>query len=207
MSCAGKTTLAAEVQAVVAGAGRSVVQVAYDDFHQPRERRYRLGRMSAEGYLDDAFDPAALRRLVLDPLAAGEPAVVPAAYDLAGDKPVEADPVPVAAGSVVLVDGSFLLVPRARRLLGPLRAQWWPTRSGCSSAACSVTQTSASRSNLSADRSLRPRSRCRPGRLLGSDVSPMIVQAADIYLDLPLTCLGMWGMVMLLERRFTLSWG
>jgi uridine kinase len=36
---------------------------------------------------------------------------VPAAYDLAGDKPVDADPVPVGAGSVVLVEGSFLLVP------------------------------------------------------------------------------------------------
>jgi hypothetical protein len=32
---------------------------------------------------------------------------------------------------------------------------------------------------------------------------PMIVQTADIYLDLPLTCLGMWGVVMLVERRFT----
>lgn len=31
---------------------------------------------------------------------------------------------------------------------------------------------------------------------------PMIVQSADIYLDLPLTCLGTWGLVMLLERRF-----
>jgi uridine kinase len=48
---------------------------------------------------------------VLDPVAAGEPAIVPAAYDLAGDKPVDADPVPVGAGSVVLVEGSFLLVP------------------------------------------------------------------------------------------------
>jgi uridine kinase len=111
MSCSGKTTLAAEVAAVVEGAGRPVVRVAYDDFHHPRERRYRLGRMSPEGYLDDAFDPAALRRLVLDPVAAGGPAVVPAAYDLAGDKPVEADPVPVTSGSVVLVDGAFLLVP------------------------------------------------------------------------------------------------
>ena len=111
MSCAGKTTLVAEVVAVVEGAGRPVVQIAYDDFHHPRERRYRLGRMSAEGYLDYAFDPESLRRLVLDPVAAGEPAVVPAAYDLAGDKPVDADPVPVAAGSVVLVEGSFLLVP------------------------------------------------------------------------------------------------
>lgn len=31
---------------------------------------------------------------------------------------------------------------------------------------------------------------------------PMIAQTADVYLDLPLTCLGTWGLVMLLERRF-----
>jgi hypothetical protein len=31
---------------------------------------------------------------------------------------------------------------------------------------------------------------------------PMIAQTADIYLDLPLTCLGTWGLVMLLERKF-----
>ena len=78
MSCAGKTTLAAEVAAVVDGAGRPVVPVAYDDFHHPSERRYRLGRTSAEGYLDDSFDPDSLRRLVLDPVAAGGPSVVPA---------------------------------------------------------------------------------------------------------------------------------
>jgi uridine kinase len=112
MSCAGKTTLAGEVAAVVDGAGRPVVRVAYDDFHHPRARRYRRGRLSAQGYLDDAFDPEALRRLVLDPVAAGGPAVVPASYDLAGDVPVEPLPVPVGPGSVVLVEGSFLLVPQ-----------------------------------------------------------------------------------------------
>ena len=111
MSCAGKTTLAAEVAAVVDGAGRPVVPVAYDDFHHPRARRYRLGRTSAEGYLDDSFDSDALGRLVLDPVAAGGPSVVPASSDLAGDVPVDRAPVPVAAGSVVLVEGSFLLVP------------------------------------------------------------------------------------------------
>lgn len=34
---------------------------------------------------------------------------------------------------------------------------------------------------------------------------PMIVQTADVYLDLPLTCLGTWGLVMLLERKFIAS--
>jgi hypothetical protein len=31
---------------------------------------------------------------------------------------------------------------------------------------------------------------------------PMLVQTADVYLDLPLTCFGVWSLVMLLERRF-----
>jgi uridine kinase len=109
MSGSGKTTLAAEVAVVVAGAGRPVVQVAYDDFHHPRERRHRQGRLSAEGYLEDAFDPDALRRAVLDPIAAGDGAIRTASYDLAADEPVDPEPTPVGPGSVVLVEGSFLL--------------------------------------------------------------------------------------------------
>ncbi|HUP16930.1 MAG TPA: hypothetical protein VM848_12875 [Acidimicrobiia bacterium] len=31
---------------------------------------------------------------------------------------------------------------------------------------------------------------------------PMLVQTADVYLDLPLTCFGIWSLVMLVERRF-----
>jgi uridine kinase len=111
MGCTGKTTLAAELVTVVSGAGRPVVLVAYDGFHHPSERRHRQGRTSAVGYLDDSFDPAALRRLVLDPLAAGATAVVPASYDLAGDHPLDPEPLPVPADGIVLVEGSFLLVP------------------------------------------------------------------------------------------------
>jgi hypothetical protein len=36
---------------------------------------------------------------------------------------------------------------------------------------------------------------------------PTIVQTADIYLDLPIACLGTWGLVMLLERRFVAASG
>jgi uridine kinase len=110
MSGAGKTTLAAEVAAVLTGAGRQVVAVPYDGFHQPRERRHRQGRLSPEGYLEDSFDAAALRSHVLDPVARGE-AVRPAAYDLAADEPVEVEPVRVGPGTVVLVEGSFVLAP------------------------------------------------------------------------------------------------
>ena len=111
VGCSGKTTLAAELVAIVRGAGRPVVPVSYDDFHFPRERRHRQGRASAAGYLDDSFDPGALRRLVLDRAAAGAPNIVPAAYDLAEDVPIDPEPVPLPTDGVVLVEGSFLLVP------------------------------------------------------------------------------------------------
>lgn len=116
MGGAGKTTLAAELAVVVGGAGRPVVPVAYDDFHHPRERRYRRGRLSAEGYLEDAFDPESLRALVLEPVAAESGQVRQAAYDLAADEPADGQTVPVGPGTVVIVEGCFLL---ARELGDP----------------------------------------------------------------------------------------
>ena len=111
MSGVGKTTLARELAEVVDGAGRPVVRVSYDDFHQPREIRHRRDRLSAEGYLLDSYDPAALRRLVLEPLAGGAGEVRPASFDLAADEPVAPDAVPVPVGGVVLVEGEFLIAP------------------------------------------------------------------------------------------------
>ena len=110
MSCVGKSTLAGELATIVSGAGRPVVAVAYDDFHQPSEVRHRRERLSAEGYLVDSYDAAALRRQVLEPAAAGAP-VVPASFDLAADVAVSPEPVELPADAVVLVEGEFLLDP------------------------------------------------------------------------------------------------
>lgn len=110
MSCVGKSTLAGELAAIVSGAGRPVVSVAYDDFHQPSQVRHRRERLSAEGYLVDSYDAAALRRQVLEPAAAGDP-VVPASFDLAADVAVSPEPVELPADAVVLVEGEFLLDP------------------------------------------------------------------------------------------------
>lgn len=110
MSCVGKSTLAGELAAIVSGAGRPVVSVAYDDFHQPSQVRHRRERLSAEGYLVDSYDAGALRRQVLEPAAAGDP-VVPASFDLAADVAVSPEPVELPADAVVLVEGEFLLDP------------------------------------------------------------------------------------------------
>jgi uridine kinase len=61
---AGKTMLAGELEAMVAGSGRSVSRLSADDFLRPRQERYRQGRDSPEGYYADSFDHAALAAAV-----------------------------------------------------------------------------------------------------------------------------------------------
>ncbi|OWY59661.1 hypothetical protein B7486_73375, partial [cyanobacterium TDX16] len=71
--------------------------------------RRRQGRLSADGYYEDAYDLDAFRDEVLVPL--GEPpphSFLPAIIDLASDRAVDPPRVEVAADEVVLVDGSFL---------------------------------------------------------------------------------------------------
>jgi uridine kinase len=109
MSCVGKTTLAADLREVLEGAGRPVVPVSYDDFHQPQSVRHRQSRLSPEGYLDDSYDAASLRRLVLEPIEEGRRSVRTASFDLAADVPVHPVAVEVPDDAVVLVEGEFLL--------------------------------------------------------------------------------------------------
>jgi uridine kinase len=112
MSCVGKSTLAAELIAVVEGAGRPVLHVSADNFHHPRAVRHRRHRMSAEGYLDDSYDLESLQELVLEPVVEGKGEIRTASFDLAADEPVEVDPVQVQPDAVVVVEGEFLLSPR-----------------------------------------------------------------------------------------------
>jgi uridine kinase len=85
--------------------------VSYDDFHHPSDVRHRRDRLSAEGYLLDSYDGAALRRLVLGPLLERAGEVVTASFDLAADEAVSPQPASVEDAAVVLVEGEFLLTP------------------------------------------------------------------------------------------------
>src|SRR5689334_16288391 len=60
----GKTMLADEIASVLAGTGFEIVQSSVDEFHHPKEHRYRQGEYSARGYYEDAFDyPAVIDHL------------------------------------------------------------------------------------------------------------------------------------------------
>lgn len=106
---AGKTTLADELAPRVAAHSREVIRVSLDDFHRPRDRRYRQGRDSAAGYYDDSFDRARLRADVLDPLGPdGDRLYRPAAFDLAAGRLAPAAACLATADAVLVVDGVFL---------------------------------------------------------------------------------------------------
>lgn len=106
---AGKTTLADELAEPVSRRGRPVVRVSIDDFHNPRDVRYRQGRQSPTGYYEDSFDLDALESRVLGPLGpGGSRRVRTKLFDYRTDAPVEAPALNVAEDVVLLLDGVFL---------------------------------------------------------------------------------------------------
>ena len=109
ITAAGKSTLVAELGTAVAQAGRPVVIVSMDDFHRPRADRYRLGRRSAVGYCEDAYDVTAVVDGVLIPLGSGgNLRYRRRVHDLATDRAVDEPPSHAPADAVILVDGTFL---------------------------------------------------------------------------------------------------
>jgi len=111
---AGKTTLADRLAAAVT---LPAVRASVDDFHQPREVRYRRGELSAEGYYRDSFDYSALVDDCVSPFQAGAVAVRTAAHDERADVPLRREALAVPARAVLIVDGVFLLRNELRR--------WW----------------------------------------------------------------------------------
>lgn len=115
ITAAGKTTFADALADTLRRRGRSVIRVSMDGFHHPRAVRYRRGRGSPDGYYEDAYDLAGVRRLLLDPLGpSGERRYRPAVIDLATDAPIEGPDREAAPDDVLVVDGSFLQKPVLR---------------------------------------------------------------------------------------------
>ncbi len=112
---AGKTTFADDLATAFGRAGHTVFRASMDDFHRPRELRYRAGRHSAEGYYRDAFDYSLFRRVLLEPFRmGGSTGFQLRGFDLKRDVPVEAEWATGPADAVLIVDGVFLNRPELR---------------------------------------------------------------------------------------------
>lgn len=109
---AGKTTFADELHACVSAFGRPVIRASVDSFHNPKAIRYRQGRHSPEGFFEDSYNYAALRKFVLDPLSpGGSQRCRTEFFDHMLDQEVPAVEVEVQPSSVLLIDGIFLHRP------------------------------------------------------------------------------------------------
>ena len=106
---AGKTIIANELASLLERRGRSVLRASIDGFHRPRAERLEAGPLSPHGYVDDAYDLAALRGDLLEPLGpGGSRRILRARYDWRSEATVIGEPELVPPGAVLLLDGVFL---------------------------------------------------------------------------------------------------
>jgi uridine kinase len=71
LTAAGKTSFGHELAERISSAGRPVLRASLDDFKRPWRDRHLYDRESGEGYYHNAFDYAALTRLLLQPASTG----------------------------------------------------------------------------------------------------------------------------------------
>lgn len=109
VDCSGKTTLADKLSKQLRNRGRNVIRISSDDFHNPKNIRYRQGRYSPRGFYEDTFDYTAMINSVLKPLGpCGSLAYRTASWDLATDLRVESKLLEAKLDAVLLFDGIFL---------------------------------------------------------------------------------------------------
>ena len=66
-----RRTFADGLADVFAEDGAAVFRASIDGFHRPRAERYARGRDTPEGFYQDSYDEATLRRVLIDPFRDG----------------------------------------------------------------------------------------------------------------------------------------
>ena len=108
----GKTMLADELANAVSAKGRPVIRASIDGFHNPRSVRYRLGRNSPEGYVQDSFNYEALTTLLLAPLGPGGTRLYRrAVFNYRTDSEMSTSFETADQNAILLFDGIFLHRP------------------------------------------------------------------------------------------------
>jgi hypothetical protein len=102
--------LVSGLPAALLSRGRTAYVVDMRDFLRPASVRLERGRDDPDAFYEDWLDLAALRREVLEPVAAGGTGrILPTLWDAARDRATRADYVEAPPDAVVVVSGWFLL--------------------------------------------------------------------------------------------------
>jgi uridine kinase len=112
---AGKTIFGDELAGLLAMSGRSIIRASVDSFHNPKNKRYRLGKNSPEGFFLDSYNYPQLKEVLLDPLSpSGTGRYRTAIFDCRLDSSVSSLEEQAISGSILVFDGIFLHRPDLR---------------------------------------------------------------------------------------------
>jgi uridine kinase len=112
LTAAGKTSIGHELAEVISRIGRPVLRASLDDFKKPWRDRHLYDRESGEGYYRNAFDYAAVTRLLLEPTGnAGSGECALCSIDPLTQVDHSAVITPAAGDAVLIVDGVFAFRP------------------------------------------------------------------------------------------------
>ncbi|MGM0866687.1 MAG: hypothetical protein ACQEWF_18595 [Bacillota bacterium] len=109
ITASGKTTLANELAKELLCRKKKVIRTSIDNFHNPRDIRYKKGKESAIGYYEDAHDYDSFKKRLLIPLGPnGNLHYQTISLDLAKDEYVNKEIKVATKDMVLIVDGTFL---------------------------------------------------------------------------------------------------
>jgi uridine kinase len=113
----GKTTLSRSLAEYLSKRGHSIIQASIDGFHNPAEKRHRLGSKSPEGYYRDSFDYDSLNYCLIEPLRDElNMEYRTSVYNLRTESILHQEPRKATRDSILLMEGVFLLRPELIRL-------------------------------------------------------------------------------------------
>jgi len=112
IDAAGKTFLADKLAEELKKSGRHIIRASVDGFHNPKEIRYKQGRLSPEGYYEDSFNYPVIISNVLDPLSnGGNLEYRTARFDYKTDSEVDSLVQTASKDSILIMEGVFLFRP------------------------------------------------------------------------------------------------
>jgi uridine kinase len=106
---AGKTTFANELKDNLEKMGRRVIRSTIDGFHNTAEVRYKKGKFSPRGYLEDSYNYPLLKKYLLDPFGLnGNLKYKDSIYNFKIDKPTNEKFKKAEKDAILVFDGIFL---------------------------------------------------------------------------------------------------
>jgi len=104
----GKTTFADSIATRIKGTGRPVIRASVDNFHNPEDIRYRLGKKSPEGFFKDSYNYEKLKEVLIDPLLSGNLIYKTKIFNVQKNQAISEEAKKAKPGSILILDGIFL---------------------------------------------------------------------------------------------------